>query len=51
MTTYEIKGLRDAAGEAGDMAMVAVCDEALAGDARSLAICERVARDAAAMAD
>ena len=31
-TADEIKGLRTAAGQAGDLAMVAICDRALAGD-------------------
>lgn len=50
MTTHEIEAMRDEAGAAGDMAMVAICDRALSGDEKAIVICERVASDAAAMA-
>ena len=46
-----IKALRVAAGEAGDLLMVALCDRAEEGDAAARAACERAIAAAEAMDD
>lgn len=51
MDTTSIETLRTEAAEAGDLAMVAVCERALAGSERDIEECERVIRDARAMED
>ena len=47
-TTEQIEALRNEAGEAGDMAQVAICDRALDGDESAIAACGDVIADAAA---
>lgn len=42
ITPDTIEALRTEAGQAGDLEMVAVCDQALAGNADAIAECERV---------
>lgn len=42
MDMTQIEALRTEAGQAGDLAQVALCDAALAGDEAALAECERV---------
>ena len=46
----QIRALRSEAGVAGDLAQVAICDRALAGDADARRECARVIADAAAQA-
>ena len=41
----EIRSLRTAAGQAGDLSQVAICDRALDGDRRALQICAGVLAD------
>lgn len=48
ITNEQITALRREAGAAGDTAMVAVCDRALAGSARARRECARVIADAEA---
>lgn len=50
-TTTAIEQLRTEAGEAGDLAQVALCDRALAGEAAAIAECLAVIAAAAAMDD
>lgn len=49
--TDQIESLRTEAGEAGDLAQVAICDRALAGDESAVAECVEVLTDAAAQQD
>ena len=42
ITEKNIEALKNEAGEAGDVAMVEICDAALAGDAPAWSECERV---------
>lgn len=51
LTTERVDALRREAGQAGDLRMVATCDDALAGDRAALAKCAAVIADAAAMRD
>lgn len=44
-TTYQIERLRAEAGEAGDVAQVAICDRALRGSQRAIRACERIIRE------
>lgn len=44
----QISKLQSEAGEAGDLAMVEICDRALAGDAAAISECARVIHDAKA---
>lgn len=46
-----IETLRTEAAEAGDLAQVAICERALAGNESARLECERVIRDARAMED
>lgn len=48
ITPERVERLRDAAGEAGDLEMVAVCRRALEGDEEAVAECVRVIREAEA---
>ena len=48
-TTEQLQQLRTEAAGAGDLAQVALCDAALAGDDAAMARCARVIADAAAM--
>ena len=48
ITTEQIRGLRNGAGEAGDLEQVAICDRALAGDTEAITICAEVIADALA---
>jgi len=50
ITRAQIAALRSEAGVAGDLAQVAICDRALAGDAEARRECARVIADAAAQA-
>jgi hypothetical protein len=45
-----IEQLRTEAGAAGDLAQVAICDRALAGDAEAIDECQRVIDEARAIA-
>jgi len=47
----EIQGLRGAAGQAGDLEQVAICDRALGGDEAARTECAQVIADARAMED
>ena len=47
-TDTQLEALRTEAGQAGDLAQVALCDRALDGDAAALAACARVITYAAA---
>lgn len=48
VTDEQIETLRDEASEAGDLAQMAICTRALAGDAAARRECERVIRAARA---
>lgn len=50
-TSTEIRRLRGAAGEHGDLDQVRICDAALDGDWLAIAECARVLRDAEAQED
>lgn len=58
ITVTQIEALRDESGQAGDLAMVAICDRALRGtlpeslsrDRRAIAECARVIAEAEAAA-
>ncbi len=51
VTDEQIDALRAEAGQAGDVAQVAICDSALDGDDTARAECARVIADAEAMQD
>ena len=51
ITETEIDALRTEAAAAGDLAMVAICDAALAGDFDARLKCEDAVSSAAALAD
>lgn len=51
ITDEQIERLEQEAGEAGDQAQAQLCRRALDGDDAARAECERVIRDAQAMAD
>jgi len=42
ITTAQISALRDEAGAHGDLEMVAICERAIAGNAKAIAECVRV---------
>ena len=48
LTTSQIEALRAEAAQAGDFAMVDICNAALDGDSDAMAECARVIVDAAA---
>ena len=51
ITDEQIEALRNEAGEAGDLAMIEICDHALAGDDDARATCAEVIADAQAKED
>lgn len=51
ITLAQIEALSTEAAAHGDLAQVAICDRALAGDESAMAECERVIRDAQAQDD
>lgn len=51
MTETQIEALSTEAGQHGDLAQVAICARALAGEATARAECLRVIRDAEAQQD
>lgn len=50
ITEQQISNLRDEAGQAGDLAQVALCDRALDGDDAAIAECARAISEAQAQA-